>query len=99
MPFTGLIGASIETRAALAFPKCSPAATYGAMPAEAVIEGLVEAIGRFLLEVVLEVVFEVVCYWVGRLTLKALTLGRYPPPPDRDFLKSEIHILDWTRLT
>ena len=42
------------------------------------LDALVEMVGRF----VVEVLFYTVLYGIGWIMLKAITLGRYPPPHD-----------------
>jgi len=41
--------------------------------------GIINAIGRFLGYVVIDILLEIIFYWIGKISLRILTLGRYPP--------------------
>lgn len=54
------------------------------MPAGEIAEGIFKFIARLVIEVVLEIV----CYWVGKVVLRIITLGKYPPPQAQDHSES-----------
>lgn len=48
------------------------------MPATEIAEGLLHFFGRTFVRLVVELVFEVVCYGLGFVVLRLVTLGSYP---------------------
>jgi hypothetical protein len=64
-----------------------------------ILEGLVEvvlpAIGRFIAYCVVELFFQFVCYSVGFVVLRAVTLGRYPEKyiPRTSDTNQEIYVI------
>ena len=59
------------------------------MPLGDLVEVTLKEVGRFLLEYVVERVF----YWPGWLILRALSLGRYPPPRESAHNESFVAIV------
>lgn len=49
---------------------------------EEAAEGLIKGILRFIRFLLIELFCETLAYWVGRIFLKAATLGEYPPTPE-----------------
>jgi len=49
------------------------------MPIDEISEGLIRGIGRFVWYALSEIFFEITCYPAGKLILRIITLGKYPP--------------------
>lgn len=49
---------------------------------EEIAEGAVKGLLRFIRFLLTELFSETLTYWLGRIFLKAVTLGRYPPTPE-----------------
>ena len=48
------------------------------MPIDEIAEGVLKLFIRIIGRVFIEVIFEFFCYWVGRIFLKTISLGKYP---------------------
>lgn len=45
---------------------------------EEIGEGIVRLIYRFFRYIIIDALMEIVCFWIGRVFLLIITLGRYP---------------------
>ena len=54
------------------------------MPVDEVAEGFFRIAWRFVAYFLVDLVFEIGCYWLGWITLKIITIGKYPPPADHE---------------
>lgn len=54
------------------------------MPLGELTEGIFRIVGRLIVEIFVDVFLEVICYFVGKVVLRVLTFGNYPPAIDQD---------------
>ena len=55
------------------------------MPVEEVAESIFKLIFRGIAYLAIEIVWEVVCKWIGKMTLRIITLGKYPPADNKNY--------------
>jgi len=49
------------------------------MPIDDLAGGLIQAIARFFGWVILDILLEIVFYWIGKISLRIISFGKYPP--------------------
>ena len=49
------------------------------MPLDDLAGGLLQGIGRFIVYLVVDILLEIVFYFIGKYSLRILTVGKYPP--------------------
>ncbi len=52
------------------------------MPVDEIAEGLFRVVGRIIAHLIVDVLIEVIFYLIGKVALRIITLGKYPPPPE-----------------
>lgn len=61
------------------------------MPIDELAGGLFKLIARAVMFIALEIFWETICYWIGKFTLRILTLGKYPPNDDEAHCVGCVH--------
>lgn len=54
------------------------------MPIDELAEGLFRVIGRFIAHLIINVLVEIIFYFIGKVVLRIITFGKYPPPPEQN---------------
>ena len=54
------------------------------MPLDDIAVGLFKIIGKFIVYLVVDVLLEIVFYFLGKVVLQIVTLGKYPPKLDKE---------------
>ncbi len=63
------------------------------MPIEEVTESIFKLIFRGIAYFAIEILWEIVCQWIGKTTLRIITLGKYPPTDNRDYCEGCVLLL------
>jgi hypothetical protein len=53
------------------------------VPIDDVAEGLFRVIGRLIAHLIVDVLIEIIFYLIGKVFLRIVTFGRYPPPAEQ----------------
>jgi len=54
------------------------------VPLDDIAVGLFKIIGKFIVYLVVDVLLEIVFYFLGKVVLQIVTLGKYPPKLDKE---------------
>ena len=49
------------------------------MPIDGVAEGVIRVVAKFLGYIIMQIIIEIVLYYIGKVALRIITLGKYPP--------------------
>jgi len=54
------------------------------MPVDEVADGIFRVAWRVVAYILIDIITEIIFYWIGKITLRIITLGKYPPPADHE---------------
>lgn len=63
------------------------------MPIDGVAEGVIRVIAKFLGYIVMQIIIEMVLYVIGKVTLRIITLGKYPPKVGEEYLEGFVQFV------
>jgi hypothetical protein len=63
------------------------------VPIDELAEGIFRILGRFIAHLIVNVLVEIVFYLIGKVALRIITFGKYPPPPEQKHSEEFVQIV------